>query len=66
MFPQQRISLILLVVEEADLWWHGPSWLGSPELWPADVLNELSVCLKCPCDLKNKFLVFFGFQNYVI
>ena len=29
-------------VEEADLWWHGPRWLGSPELWPADVLNEPS------------------------
>lgn len=29
-------------VEEADLWWHGPRWHGSPELWPADVLNEPS------------------------
>ena len=29
-------------VEEADPWWHGPRWLGSPELWPADVLNEPS------------------------
>ena len=22
--------------------------------------------LKCPCDQKSKFLIFFGFQNYVI
>lgn len=29
-------------VEKADLWWHGPKWLGFPEHWPADVLNEPS------------------------
>ena len=29
-------------VEKADLWWHGPKWLGFPEHWPADVLNEQS------------------------
>ena len=29
-------------IEEADLWWHGPRWLGSPEVCPADVLNEPS------------------------
>lgn len=29
-------------VEEAELWWHGPRWLGSPELWPVDVLNKPS------------------------
>ena len=29
-------------VEEADLWWHGPRRPGSPDLWPADVLNEPS------------------------
>ena len=29
-------------VEEADLWCNGPRWLGSPEVWPADVLNEPS------------------------
>ena len=29
-------------VEEVDLWWDGPRWLASPELWPADVLNEPS------------------------
>ena len=28
--------------EKADLWWHGPRWLASPEFWPADALNELS------------------------
>ena len=27
---------------EADLWWRGPRWLASPELWPADALNETS------------------------
>lgn len=29
-------------VEEVDLWWDGPRWLASQELWPADVLNEPS------------------------
>lgn len=22
------------------MWWYGPKWLSTPELWPADVLNE--------------------------
>ena len=41
-------------VEKADLWWHGPKWLGFPEHWPADVLNEQkkaklksNLCRKC-------------------
>ena len=29
-------------VEKADLWWDGPRWLASPELWPTDVLNKPS------------------------
>ena len=29
-------------VEKADLWWDGPRWLVSPELWLADVLNKPS------------------------
>ena len=29
-------------IQEANLWWHGPRWLASPELWPADVLRWLN------------------------
>ena len=42
-------------VEDSDLWWHGPRWLATRELWLADVLNEPSeesqteakLCRKC-------------------
>ena len=43
-------------VEEADLWWHGPRWLGSPELWPADVLNEPSEESQTEAKLVQKVL----------
>ena len=29
-------------VKGADLWWHGPEWLATPERWPAEILNEQS------------------------
>ena len=47
-------------------WQIGPQeTLYLPAPWLNKGHNE--VCyLKCPCDQKNKFLFFFGFQNYVI
>ena len=43
-------------VEEADLWWHGPKWLGFPEHWPADVLNEPSEESQTEAKLAQKVL----------
>ena len=43
-------------VEEADLWWHGSRWLGSPDLWPADVLNEPSEESQTEATLAQKVL----------
>ena len=28
--------------QESHVWWHGPEWLTTPEIWPTDVVNEPS------------------------
>ena len=38
------------------LWWHGPRWLASPELWPADALNEPSEESQIEAKLVQKVL----------
>ena len=43
-------------LEDADLWWHGPRWLASPELWPADVINEPSEESQTDAKLVQKVL----------
>ena len=25
------------VVQDDDLWWHGPKWLSYPSAWPVDI-----------------------------
>ena len=43
-------------IEHADLWWHGPRWLASPELWPVDALNEPSEESQTEAKLVQKVL----------
>ena len=43
-------------VHGADLWWHGPEWLATPERWPADVLNEPSDESQAEAKLVSKVL----------
>lgn len=42
--------------QESNVWWHGPEWLTTPEIWATYVVNEPSEASLAEAKLVRKVL----------